>query len=127
LQETHIINDDYLKLIWKHKYVLNAHTTNSAGVITLFNNKFDLKHVVKDSEGRSIVAVVEDGESKFIISNSYFPNDRRMAIAFTEALYLCLLETKYKFDEHIVISGGDFNVCLTTNDQLNRKSSTQER
>jgi exonuclease III len=38
-----------------------------------------------------------------------------------------MLETKYKFDEHIIISGGDFNVCLTSLDQLNRKSTAQER
>ena len=73
LQETHIINDEYLKLIWKHKFVINGYTTNSAGVITLFNNKYDLKHVDTDNEGRRIVAVLEDEESKFIIANSYFP------------------------------------------------------
>ena len=127
LQETHIIDEDYLKLIWKHKFVLNGYTTNSAGVITLFNNKYEVRHVEKDREGRKIIAVLEDDDSKFIIANSYFPNDRRAAIGFTEALFMSILETKQKYDEHIVISGGDFNVCLTAQDQLNRKSSTQER
>ncbi len=127
LQETHIINDEYLKLIWKHKFVINGLTTNSAGVITLFNNKYDLKHVDTDNEGRRIVAVLEDEESKFIIANSYFPNDRRVSIGFAESLFLCIIKMKQIYDDHIVISGGDFNVCLSQQDQLNRKSSNQER
>jgi len=127
LQETHIIDDEYLKMIWKHKYIMNGFTTNSAGVITLFNSKYDIKHVEKDKEGRRIIAVLEEDESKFIIANSYFPNDHRIANSFTEVLYTKMLEIKNNFDEHIVISGGDFNVCLASSDQLNRKSSKQER
>ena len=91
LQETHIIDDEYLKMIWKHKYIMNGFTTNSAGVITLFNSKYDIKHVEKDKEGRRIIAVLEEDESKFIIANLYFPNDHRIANSFTEVLYTKML------------------------------------
>ena len=127
LQETHIIDSEYLKLIWKHKFVSNGYRSNSAGIITLFNNKYDLKYEESDGEGRRSIIALEDGESKFIIANSYFPNDHRSAIDKAEELYMKILETKFKFDEHIIISGGDFNVCLTEHDQLNRKIASQEK
>jgi hypothetical protein len=39
LQETHIVNTEYLKRSWKNKLISNCISTNSAGVIILFNNK----------------------------------------------------------------------------------------
>jgi len=126
LQETHIINSDYIKLIWKHKFVMNGHTSNSAGLITLFNKKYEVQHVESDGFGRRIIVVLEDESSKFIVANSYLPNDHRLAINNVEVLYTKILDIKSEYNDHIIISGGDFNVCLNVHDQLNRKLSIQE-
>ena len=126
LQETHIINSEYMKLIWKHKFVMNGHTSNSAGLIILFNNKYEVQHVESDGIGRRLIVVLEDESSKFIVANSYLPNDHRAAIDNVEALYTNILDVKSKYNDHIMISGGDFNVCLNVLDQLNRKISIQE-
>jgi hypothetical protein len=45
LQETHIVNTEYFKQIWKHNFVSNCKKTNSAGVMILFNNKYEIKQL----------------------------------------------------------------------------------
>ncbi len=105
---------------------MNGHTSNSAGLITLFNNKYEVQHVESDGIGRRLIVVLEDESSKFIVANSYLPNDHRAAIDNVEALYTNILDVKSKYNDHIMISGGDFNVCLNVLDHLNRKISIQE-
>ena len=127
LQETHLINTDYLKMIWKHKYISNGYRTNSAGVIILFNSKYDIKFEQKDDEGRKIIVVLEDDSNKLIVANVYFPNDHKVAINFAEDLYTDILGIQNIFDDHITICGGDFNVCLEEEDKLNRNSNQYEK
>ena len=127
LQETHLINSDYINLIWKHKFVLNGHRTNSAGVIILFNKKYELKKTISDNEGRQLVIVLEDLESKLIIANAYFPNDHKAAINFAESFYSNILEVQSEYSDHLTLCGGDFNVCLYDEDKLNRNITPHER
>jgi exonuclease III len=87
IQETHLVNTDYLKLVWKQNYLSNCVRTNSAGVMILFNKRFQTKLIHKDSEGRLIIVVVEDGDDKFILVNAYFPNDHRQGIVFADEMY----------------------------------------
>ena len=55
LQETHIVNTEAIKSTWKNKFVSNCKKTNSAGVIILFNNKYNVDYCYEDLEGRAIV------------------------------------------------------------------------
>ena len=84
LQETHIVDTEYLKMIWKHSFLSNCVKTNLAGVIILYNEQYDLVHKYADVEGRQLVAVIGNDERKFIVVNAYFPNDHRQGLAFAE-------------------------------------------
>jgi hypothetical protein len=91
LQETHIVNTEYLEMIWKHNVLSNCVRTNSAGVIILYNKQFDLVYKFADGGGRQLVAVIQNDETKFIVANAYFPNDHKQGIAFAEQMYSTVL------------------------------------
>jgi exonuclease III len=75
LQETHIVDTKYLEMIWRHSFWSNCVKTNSAGVIILYNQQYDLVHKYADSEGRQLIAVIGHDQKKFIVVNAYFPNN----------------------------------------------------
>jgi exonuclease III len=116
LQETHIKDVSYLKTVWKYKYISNCISTNSAGVITLYNNDYETIETYSDKEGRHTIVVLENEQSKFIVSNAYFPNDHKIGINFAETVYLKILEFQHTYPEHDTISGGDYNLCMTEHD-----------
>jgi exonuclease III len=126
LQETHLTDTNYLKLIWKHNFVSNCIKSNSAGVMILFNKDYDIVDTYSDNKGRNLIAVLLNGDTKFIISNAYLPNDHREGITFAEEMYLKILEYQYKYPEYVIIAGGDMNVCMNEKDLINRNSSTAE-
>ena len=97
LQETHIVNTDYLKLIWKNKFLSNCNRTNSAGVIILFSDKYEIQCSHDDNDGRHTIAVLKNEEETIIVSNVYFPNDHREGIAFAEKVYLKYLNCSTNF------------------------------
>jgi exonuclease III len=127
LQETHLKETNYLKLIWKFNYVSNCTKTNSAGVIILFNKEYESLDCFSDNNGRHLMVALESGETKLIISNSYLPNDHREGIIFAEEMYLMILEFQHKYPEHLTIAGGDMNVCMDKQDSINRNSTIAER
>ncbi len=127
LQETHITDTKYLSMIWKEKFESNCVKTNSAGVITLFKQDYEVLENVKDLEGRSLIIVVKNNDSKLIISNSYFPNDHKLSIAFAETKYLKILEMQHKYPEYLTVAAGDYNACMTPNDSLNRNRTNNEK
>jgi exonuclease III len=87
LQETHIVSTDYLSLIFKHKFVSNCTKTNSAGVIILVNKEYEIQQIDEEVEGRNVIVVVRNEKLKFILMNSYFPNDHKGAKILTEKVY----------------------------------------
>jgi exonuclease III len=126
LQETHIVDNKQLELIWKHNILSNCIRTNSAGVIILYNKKYDLVHKYFDDEGRQIVAVIQDEERKIIVSNAYFPNDHKQSLSFAETIYTRILEAQSLHPDHLTIYAGDWNVCLEEKDSINRNKSVNE-
>ncbi len=127
LQETHIVNTEYLSLIYRHKFVSNFKKTNSAGVITLFNKDYEIQQKNEECEGRNAIVIIRNDTSKLILMNSYFPNDHKEAQQLAERVYTKLLETQSNHPDHQTIWAGDFNVCLTPIDCLNRQRTTSER
>ena len=97
LQETHIVNTEYLKIAWKHKFVSNCVKTNSAGVIILFSNKYNIDYEFLDSSGRLIIVAISSDDQKIVIANSYFPNDHKIAVDFAEVLYDKILSIQNEF------------------------------
>ena len=126
LQETHIVNTEYLEMIWKHNFLSNCVKTNSAGVIILYNKQYELVHKFADCEGRQLIAAIQNDETKFILANTYFPNDHKQGITFAETMYTKILEIQADFPDFVTFYAGDMNVCLSTNDSINRCKSQNE-
>ncbi len=127
LQETHLKDTSYLSLNWKFNFESNCSKTNSAGVIALYNNDYETLESYSDNNGRHQVIVIENEDTKLIISNAYLPNDHREGIIFAEEMYLKILEFQHKYPEHVTIAGGDMNVCLENQDSMNRNNTIAER
>jgi hypothetical protein len=100
LQETHLTDTNYLKTIWKNKFETNCIKTNSAGVITLFRNDYEVLETLKDSDGRQLVIAIKNNETELILANSYFPNDHKIGINFAESVYLKILEMQHQFPKY---------------------------
>ena len=126
LQETHLTDTKYLSTIWKDKFESNCIRTNSAGVLTLFKSDFEIIKTEKDDEGRLLILVLKNQDTKIIISNAYFPNDHKISITFADYAYLKILELQNEYPNYITVAGGDYNVCLDPNDSLNRNRSISE-
>jgi exonuclease III len=126
LQETHLTDTNYLKSIWKEKFESNCIRSNSAGVLTLFKSDFEVVKTEKDEDGRLLIVVLKNQDTQMIISNTYFPNDHKLGITFAEKAYLKILELQNDFPDYTTVAGGDYNVCLNSNDSINRSSSKSE-
>jgi exonuclease III len=126
LQETHLNDTGYLSTIWKNKFESNCIKSNSAGVLILYSNDYELVEVSKDKEGRHICIAIKNNVNNLILSNSYFPNDHKTGITFAESVYLRILEFQHKYQDYLTIAGGDYNVCLNSNDSLNRLRNNPE-
>ena len=127
LQETHVTNEDNIRKNWNGGVLSNCVRTNSAGVIILFSQDYKVINKFNDEEGRQLVAIIETEETKLIVANAYYPNDHKMAIDFTEKLYTKILECQNEYPGYETICAGDFNVCLTDDDSINRIGSTTEK
>jgi exonuclease III len=64
--------------------------------------------------------VIENDERKFIVVNAYFTNDHKHGATFAEQMYTKVLKVQAKYPDHITFCAGDMNVCLSSNDSLNR-------
>jgi hypothetical protein len=120
LQETHLVNTEYMKTAWKNKFISNCKSTKSAGVIILYNDKYEVKYDYLDETGHQIVAVLKNDEKYFVVSNAYFPNDHKEAIRFAENLYLKILKAQASFPNNITICAGDYNACMSKEDSIGR-------
>jgi exonuclease III len=127
LQETHIVDTTYLQQIWKNKFESNCKKTNSAGVIILYKNNVEILHTEKDDEGRYLSVVIKQNGRTLIISNVYFPNDHRKGLKFAEQVYLNILEIQNRYPDNLTFIAGDFNMCMTDKDYINRNSSMHEK
>ena len=127
LQETHIIDTGYLKLLWREKFESNCCSTSSAGVITLYKSDLNILDIYKDQEGRQLTIVINKENRNYIAANVYFPNDHKKGIDFSEQVYLKILEFQHKYPENYTLLGGDFNTCMTKLDYLNRNNTQNER
>lgn len=124
LQESHSSSKD--ELIWANEWgnkALFSHgSTNSKGVLFLFNSRVNLNmhKVYRDESGRIICVHVDIENNPFLILNLYAPNVENLQVQFYEDL-LKILETEWGGQENIVI-GGDFNCILDP--QLDKMGGT---
>jgi hypothetical protein len=59
LQETHIIDENLIKLYWKMNFVSSCVSTNRGGVMTLYDNSFECLESYTDNDGRLAIIVIE--------------------------------------------------------------------
>jgi exonuclease III len=132
LQETHLINDDWIK--WSGNYVISkAPSPHSAGCITYFNEDVhivEVQHI--DEQGHGHVAVIEGLlPNTVIFANIYSPVRslaRDQENFFKKLLDIIEeLELKYIFNEPNLIIAGDFNIPLDKDRNVFSSDSEFER
>ena len=127
MQETHIIDENLIKMDWNMSYVTSCISTQSAGVLTLFDNSFACLESHKDNSGRMAIVVLEKGNDKLIVVNLYVPCDPLHAMEFMEMVYDKLYLVMDEHADAFLIMGGDFNACMCANsDSLNRTKTLNE-
>ena len=87
LQETHVEDETLIGIQWNLGYVTSCVSTQSAGVIILFDNSYECHETYKDHEGRIAIAVIENNIEKLIVVNIYAPCDPVAALVFMEAIF----------------------------------------
>ncbi len=123
LQETMILDDNYLKMAWRGKYVLTPGTKNSKGCITLTNNDIKIEHIHHlGNRGHYFTATGLNGDHSTIIMNLYAPNGFGVDKFdfFIEAFDIIAA-----YDCDILIAG-DLNVTLKPCDRFNRGVTQSE-
>jgi exonuclease III len=126
LQESHLVDDKNIKSYWKAKYSGSYYRSNSAGVLTLYDNNYNTIYETSDDKGRQNYIVISNELVKLLIVNIYVPNDHREALSFFEEVYLKIHEILNEHSDCQIIMGGDMNVCMSKEDCINRRWSREE-
>lgn len=129
-QETHLThnNEFILKARWPGAFVASHHTSNSAGVLILYNPIFwdEILYDFADPEGRYAILVVKLQSRSFIFVNVYSFNDNNKNLHLLESIFYTISINCDKFPESEIILAGDFNVTLTDIDSINRGTNSGE-
>jgi len=127
LQETHVKDLGYLKMIWKHKYSSNCDSSNSAGLLTMYGDQYTLIDEFSDGKGRLLIVAIKTEDEKFIVINSYYPNDHRIGLEFSNDLYEKIIQFQQRYPDFDTIYAGDLNICVSkVSDSLNRNRTKSE-
>lgn len=110
LQETHSAIED--EKFWKSQWgetIYFCHGTNHSAGVAILLNKFNGNVIesILSNEGRSNILVLEVDNTKFIICNVYGPNRGNLARNMFENLHLKISQLVNKYNNAIVIIGGD--------------------
>lgn len=126
LQETHLETTDKqtLDLMWHHNYVMSQGTNRQCGCLILFDPSWNITTSKIDNEGRACFLVLKKFEINFILANIYAPNDHDLN--FFASIFNQLITFKTTFPDAKIVLAGDFNIVMSDNDSVNRKSSNNE-
>jgi exonuclease III len=124
LQETMIVNNNYLELVWKGKHIFTPGTGNSQGCITLLNYESQILNQTDFDNRGHMAEIVLPNQEKITIYNIYAPNgyaqDKRH---FFENIVAHLGQSR----TWNVMLAGDFNLTLTESDRYNRQTCQGEK
>ena len=76
-----------LNITGKMNYAACGISTQSAGVIILYDNSYKCLESCLDGIGRLIILVIENDLEKFIICNVYCPCDSDRSLEFMQGVY----------------------------------------
>jgi hypothetical protein len=71
LQETHLLNTNAVSTLCKVKFAESTYKSNSAGVLTLYNNEFETLFESHDEKGRQSYVVIKNSILKLLLVNIY--------------------------------------------------------
>ena len=114
LQETHsgATDEKLWKQHWGDKILFSHGTSNSAGVMILFNRlPGKIMEHKSDTGGHWLMVVVEIHDQRFILTCVYGYNNPTNNRAIMESLGILINEWKTTFMTEKVILGGDFNIA----------------
>lgn len=122
LQETHLLNNDLLKIRrrWPGQVYASSYASNARGVLILIHKSvpFKISKVTPDRAGRYLILQGTLFDININLVNLYGPNSDNPK--FFEELFLLLAQ----MSGHLLI-GGDFNTTLATNlDRLKGTDNT---
>ncbi len=127
LQETHAIDEPLLKTYWKHNYILNCSSRDQRGVALLFNSNFVIDKEFIDNVDRQIIVRIKSENVSLIVANVYGSNNVAENTDFYEGVHENLLIFSHESPECSVVVMGDFNVCMSRGDYINRRHVQAER
>jgi hypothetical protein len=123
LQETMIINDNYLKMAWRGNYVFTPGSGNSKGCITLLDATLKAEHIHQfGNRGHNFLLNGLHDSDATLFANIYAPNGYNDdKIDFFNDVF----DTILTYDCDVVLAG-DFNATLKDTDRLNRGTTPNE-
>jgi exonuclease III len=127
LQETHTNDSGFLRGFWKHKFSINCNSSNSAGLLIMYCDQYKLIDEFSDGKGRLLIVAIKKEEEKFIVVNSYYPNDHRASLDFASELYERVIQFQQRYPDFDTTCAGDLNICISKeSDSLNRNRTKAE-
>ena len=115
MQETHEIDIDLLKEIWKGEISVNNGPSNARGVdILLKGQGVSIINEYRDTDGRYVITEISQTGRPALIVNVYCPNLHSENLRFLKNLKITLenvIEAKTELQEALFIAG-DFNCGL---------------
>lgn len=110
LQDVHLTDQlfSYIKAEWGNDFYMNAYTSNSRGVIILFQNNFEFKveQIYKDNCGNYLILDVIINNYRTTLASIYGPNEDNPD--FYENFYQQILSINNEY----TILCGDWNLII---------------
>jgi exonuclease III len=111
LQETHIIDLNYLKKVWQSEFVVSNGTRASRGVAILLGKDIKIINKLQCEEGRVAICKVKNDlvQMNTFVANIYAPNNHNISLDF----YRNFFDVFEKFIDDNSSENEEFDICIT--------------
>jgi exonuclease III len=111
LQETHLIDINYLKKVWQSEFVVSNGTRASRGVAILLGKDIKIINKLQCEEGRFVICKIKNDlvQLNTFVANIYAPNNHNVSLDF----YRNFFDVFEKFVEDNSSENEEFDICIT--------------
>jgi hypothetical protein len=111
LQETHLIDLNYLKKVWQSEFIVSNGTRASRGVAILLGKDIKIVNKLQCEEGRFAICKVKNDlvQMNTFVANIYAPNNHNVSLDF----YRNFFDVFEKFIDDNSIENEEFDICIT--------------
>jgi exonuclease III len=111
LQETHLIDLNYLKKVWQSEFVVANGTRASRGVAILLGKDIKIINKLQCEEGRFAICKIKNDlvQMNTFVANIYAPNNHNVSLDF----YRNFFDVFEKFIEDNSSENEEFDICIT--------------